>query len=169
MNLGRCCFTYHTLLHPCLTSKFIKCYWAADEYHCFSAGYRALDFEPWLKKQTKMQFVHVLENNIAVYLLFNRPFRDFNHHTVTSNNHHFSSKTCNAVLNSPSLSVLVMMSFSLSVLMLPHRRHVCCIIRVHASHSTLVAVGSRHQKYNVRTIYSVFFIRSEHRKSFFCG
>ncbi len=57
-----------------------------------------------------MQFVRVLENNILQFIYCLRPFRDFNHHTVTSNNHSFlfSWKTCDAVLNSLSLSVLVM-------------------------------------------------------------
>ncbi len=59
-----------------------------------------------------------------------RPFRDFNHHTVTSNNHPFlfSSKTCHAVLNSLSLSVLIMIFASFSdTFKFLHWRHVCCI------------------------------------------
>ncbi len=57
-----------------------------------------------------MQFVRVLEN-ILFYSLFTnrlRTFNDFNHHTVTSNNHLFlsSSETWDAALNSLSLSVV---------------------------------------------------------------
>ncbi len=59
-----------------------------------------------------MQSVLVLKNITFCSLFTNRlrPFRDFNHHTVTSINHLFlfSSETWDAALSSLSLSVLVM-------------------------------------------------------------
>ncbi len=86
---------------------------------------RALEFEPWTLAPRAcaalfeyMQSVRVFENITCCSLFTNRlrPFRDFNHHTVTSNNHPFlfSSETCNAVLSSLSLPVLVMISASFS-------------------------------------------------------
>ncbi len=62
--------------------------------------------------------VSVFEN-ITFFSLFTnrlRPFHDFNHHTVTSNNHLFlfSSEIWDAALNSLSLSVLVMICVSFS-------------------------------------------------------
>ncbi len=55
-----------------------------------------------------MQSVRVLENITFCSLFTNRlrPFRDFNHHTVM--------QTCNAVLNSLLLPVLVMIFASFS-------------------------------------------------------
>ncbi len=72
------------------------------QQNCTNAGHRAEHFE-------YMQSVCVFENISFCSLFTNRlrPFRDFNHHTVTSINHPilFSSETWDAVLSSLSLSV----------------------------------------------------------------
>ncbi len=115
-----------------------------------------------------MQFVHVLESNNLQFIYCLRPFRDFNHHTVTSNNHHFSSKTCNAVLNSPSLSVLVMIEF-FSVSFNASTPPSCLLHYKECMPLTPRWLLLDRVTNNVIVRNNLFslFIRSEHRKSFF--
>ncbi len=92
-----------------------------------------------------------------------RPFRGFNHHTVTSINHLFlfSSETWDAALNSLSLSVLVMVfaSFSDSFKYFHTADTFAAVVRA--------SIWSRHVivRYN---LFGLFAYSAEHRKSFFC-
>ncbi len=80
--------------------------------------------KPWQPRAScSTVWIHAIcaclrKHNNVCYLFTNwlRQFRYFNHHTVTSNNHPFlfSSKTCDAVLNSLWLSVLIMIFVSFS-------------------------------------------------------
>ncbi len=84
----------------------------------------SFDFEPWLTRQRRellqccLNAMHAVLENIMFCSEFNclRPFCDFNHHTVTRNNHPFLflSETWDAVVNGLSLSVLVMIFVSFS-------------------------------------------------------
>ncbi len=101
-----------------------------------------------------IEFVRVFENITFCSLFTNRlrPFRDFNHHTVTSINHLFlfSSETWDAALSSLLLSVLRACNdfcvFLWQFWILSHCRRVCCIS------ARLYLIASRH--------CSVQFIRS---------
>ncbi len=125
-EFGKMIVAHITLSHPCLV-KIHKNVPEQLTSNTISADFpHALDFEALLSDRALaalfeyMQFVRILENITFCSLFTNclRPFCDFNHHTVTSNNPPppllFWSKTCDAVLNSLSLSVLVMIFASFS-------------------------------------------------------
>ncbi len=104
---GKMCVACVTLSHPCLVKKIIKMllsnwrvtlFRGTDFLHALNPGYQA-DSPATLSEY--MQFMRVLENITSCSLFSNclRPFRNFSHHTLTSNKHPFlfSLKTCNVV------------------------------------------------------------------------
>ncbi len=112
-----------------------------------------------------MQSVRVLENITFCSLFINRlrPFHDFNHHTVTSNNHLFlfSSETWDAALNSLSLSVLVMFFASFSDSFKYFHTADTFAALVHKS------IWSHHVIVRYKLL-GLFTYSAEHRNSFFC-
>ncbi len=110
----------------------------------------------WQKPAGRPQFCSLFTNCL-------KSFRDFNHHTLTSNNHpfHFSSERWDAALSSLSLSVLVMIfpSFSDSFKCFHTADMFAALVRT--------SIWSRHVivQYN---LFVLFAYSAEHRKSFFC-